>query len=93
MFKSGLLKWSGAALAIMLLGLLQAAPAFAANGSVAYAYDALGRISTASYDTGVCVIYNYDAAGNRTAQTVKVGTTGATGYWGCFNWNAANWGT
>ena len=80
-------------LAITLIGLLQATLAFAANGSVVYSYDALGRISNASYDTGVCIIYNYDAAGNRTAQTVRVSGSGATGYWGCFIWNSALWGT
>jgi hypothetical protein len=32
-------------------------PVHAANGSVAYTYDALGRVTTASYDTGVCIIY------------------------------------
>lgn len=62
----------------------------AANGSVGYTYDALGRVTTASYDTGVCVIYAYDANGNRTSQTIKVGTgatpTWGTGVWGCFNW-------
>ncbi len=36
----------------------------AANGSVEYAYDALGRVSSVSYDTGVIVIYTYDANGN-----------------------------
>ena len=93
MLKFRCLKWRVVVLAIVLLRQFEVGTAFAANGSVAYAYDALGRVSTASYDTGVCVIYSYDAAGNRTAQTVRVSTTGATGYWGCFNWNAALWGT
>jgi YD repeat-containing protein len=61
--------------------------AYAANGSVAYTYDPLGRVTTASYDTGVCVIYSYDANGNRLSQTVNVTTGGTTGVWGCFNWN------
>lgn len=68
----------------------------AANGSVAYTYDALGRVTTASYDTGVCIIYSYDPNGNRLSETIKVTTTGATGVWGCFNWNAsggAKWGS
>lgn len=71
-------------------------PAEAANGSVAYTYDALGRVTTASYDTGVCVIYTYDANGNRLSETISVTAAGATGVWGCFNWNAsggAKWGT
>ena len=48
--------------------------AAAANGSVTYTYDALGRVTTASYDTGVIVIYTYDANGNRTQQTINVNT-------------------
>ena len=67
----------------------------AANGSVAYAYDALGRVTTASYDTGVCIVYTYDANGNRLSETINVTASGATGVWGCFNWNAsggAKWG-
>ncbi len=68
-------------------------PTWAANGSVVYTYDPLGRLTTASYDTGVCVIYSYDANGNRLSQIVRVGSgTGGTGYWGCFNWGQANWG-
>lgn len=59
----------------------------AANGSVAYTYDALGRVTTASYDTGVCIIYSYDPNGNRLSETINVTTAGATGVWGCFNWN------
>lgn len=70
-------------------------PAYAANGSVAYTYDALGRVTTASYDTGVCIVYKYDANGNRLSETINVTAAGATGVWGCFNWNAsggAKWG-
>jgi YD repeat-containing protein len=62
----------------------------AANGSVAYTYDALGRVTTSSYDTGVCIIYSYDPNGNRLSETVNVGVGGATtwggGTWGCFTW-------
>jgi len=76
----------------LLLALLAMHPASAANGSVAYTYDALGRVTTASYDTGVCVIYTYDANGNRLSQTVNVNTgnapTWGTGVWGCFQWTA-----
>ena len=69
--------------------------AHAANGSVAYTYDALGRVTTASYDTGVCLIYSYDPNGNRLSETINVTTSGTTGVWGCFNWNASGgalWG-
>ena len=53
---------------LMFLGLVVAAasgPALA--GSVAYTYDTLGRLSTATYGTGVVITYSYDAAGNRTS--------------------------
>ena len=50
----------------------------AANGSVTYTYDALGRITTAAYDTGVIVIYTYDSNGNRLSQTINVNTATLT---------------
>jgi len=49
-----------------------AGAAFSATGAVVYTYDALGRITTASYDTGVIIIYTYDANGNRQSQVVNV---------------------
>ncbi len=63
--------------------------AFAANGSVVYTNDALGRITTSSYDTGIVVIYTYDANGNRTAQTINVNTNGLV--WGAGNWDQTLW--
>lgn len=57
---------------VMLLG---SETSHAANGSVVYTYDALGRVTTASYDTGVIVIYTYDANGNRTQQVINVNTS------------------
>lgn len=60
------------AAALGLLTFLAAAPVGAANGSVVYTYDALGRVLTASYDTGVIIIYGYDANGNRTQQVINV---------------------
>lgn len=83
---------------ILAIGLSLTAvhPGQAANGSVAYTYDSLGRVTTASYDTGVCIIYTYDANGNRLSETINVTASGSTGVWGCFNWNAsggAKWGS
>jgi hypothetical protein len=46
--------------------------AHAANESVAYTYDALGRVTTASYDTNVCIVYTYDPNGNRLSETINV---------------------
>jgi YD repeat-containing protein len=78
---------------VAALGLWAIKATLAANGAVAYTYDALGRVTTARYDTGVCVIYTYDANGNRLSETVNVstGSTGVwnTGVWGCFNWTQA----
>lgn len=67
--------------------------AHAATGSVTYSYDALGRVTSANYDTNVCILYSYDANGNRLTETINVTTAGTTGVWGCFNWNSgAKWG-
>jgi uncharacterized protein RhaS with RHS repeats len=68
---------------------------YAANGSVAYTYDALGRVKTVSYDTGVCIIYTYDPNGNRLSEVIRVSASGGVGVWGCFNWNSSGgavWG-
>jgi YD repeat-containing protein len=71
--------------------------AVAANGSVTYTYDTLGRVATATYDTGVIVIYSYDANGNRTQQVINVNTGNLTwtmtatpctsNCWGAGLWN------
>jgi YD repeat-containing protein len=46
--------------------LLTAQAGFAQTGTTAYAYDALGRVITATNTNGFTVTYTYDAAGNRT---------------------------
>jgi len=61
---------------IVFLALLCAAPVQAqstppAQNSVAYRYDALGRLIEVRYPNGRVVTYSYDKAGNRT--TVVVG--------------------
>jgi YD repeat-containing protein len=65
--------------ALALVGNAIAGPALAANGSVVYTYDALGRVLTMSYDTGALVFYTYDANGNRLSQTIN--TNAATLTW------------
>lgn len=76
--------------ALVLLSALAMQRVFAANGSVSYTYDALGRVSSMSYDTGVCVAYTYDPNGNRLSETISVGNGSSsvwnTGVWGCFRW-------
>lgn len=76
----------------ILLGIGTFNAARAANGSVAYTYDALGRVTMVSYDTGVCILYSYDANGNRLSETIRVSSAGTTGVWGCFRWGQALWG-
>jgi len=76
----------------LLLASWSGGAARAANGSVAYTYDALGRLITASYDTGVCIAYSYDPNGNRLSEKILVVSPSSTGVWGCFNWNGAKWG-
>ncbi len=63
---------------IVFLALLCAAPASVqaqstppAQNSVAYRYDALGRLIEVRYPNGRVVTYSYDEAGNR--KTVVVG--------------------
>lgn len=65
---------------LILLGACFTFPvsSMAANGAIVYTYDALGRVLTASYDTGIIVIYAYDSNGNRTQQIVNINTTNLT---------------
>lgn len=62
---------SGSTLTSGFLAILLSMPISA--GSITYAYDVLGRLTTATYSTGVVITYSYDASGNRTS----VVTTGA----------------
>jgi|EndMetStandDraft_5_1072996.scaffolds.fasta_scaffold132313_2 YD repeat-containing protein len=96
MSQSTITKWlsiSALVTAIVSIGALGSDTVLAANGSVVYTYDALGRLSTASYDTGVCIAYTYDANGNRLSEKILVTSSSSTGVWGCFNWNNAKWGS
>ena len=73
------------------LGLLLAGIPAVVNASVSYTYDDAGRIVTALYDNNVCVLYAYDANGNRTTQTVSASGAPGTPTWGtdvlgCFRW-------
>jgi YD repeat-containing protein len=71
---------------------LSCTPANAANGSVTYTYDALGRVTSVSYDTGVVIIYTYDANGNRTQQVINVNTSTMKWDNSPTPWSAAVWG-
>jgi len=41
--------------------------------SVSYSYDAMGRLTGASYNNGSTITYAYDAAGNRTSVVTNTG--------------------
>lgn len=58
-------------IAILIGTSLGAYPALA-DEHVTYAYDALGRIVSATYTNGKTINYTYDAAGNR-AQVIISG--------------------
>lgn len=73
-----------------ILSLLLSTPSIA---SVLYTYDDNGRIMSALYDNGVCVVYAYDANGNRLSQTTLPAgsantSTWGTGTYGCFKWSS-----
>ncbi|MEN3289375.1 MAG: hypothetical protein V7634_3675 [Bradyrhizobium sp.] len=64
-------------LAPALVGVLAASDAVQADGSVTFGYDQTGRVSSAAYDNGLCVVYAYDQAGNRTAQSFATSSASA----------------
>lgn len=50
-----------------------AGAAHAAPGSATYTYDALGRLTQVTYDTGTTIVFTYDAVGNRTSRVITLG--------------------
>ncbi|MEL7312626.1 MAG: Ig-like domain-containing protein [Pseudomonadota bacterium] len=63
------------AVLLLFIGSLSSTLSFAAE-SVSYEYDALGRLEKVTRDDGtntIEIVYEYDAAGNRTARTVGSG--------------------
>lgn len=72
--------------------ILLSSTSYAASTTTAYTYDEVGRLVTALYGDGVCVIYDYDAAGNVEERRVQTGSlTGAqwgSVPWGCFRWSS-----
>lgn len=78
-------------LAVIFVGALGGESAQAASASVQYTYDPLGRVSTALYDNGVCVVYSYDANGNRTSQTNTAGNGVPPMIWGTSVWGCVPW--
>jgi hypothetical protein len=72
-----------------LISMFASSAASAANGSVAYTYNSLGRLTTASYDTGVCLVHTYDAGwspANRDRKRRLRWASMAMLHWGAANW-------
>jgi len=67
------------------IGILQA------NSSTLYTYDNTGRVISALYDNSVCMVYQYDANGNRTSEIVTNAGTGNTPQWGVGNYGCFRW--
>jgi YD repeat-containing protein len=88
-FNSGNLRKT--VIAVMLLDFACVGRVQAATASVSYGYDQLGRLATALYDEGTCIVYVYDASGNRTAQTNTTAGTPNTATWGTGTWGCAAW--
>ena len=64
---AGPIGWVRSLVFALAVGLLAGSTAYA--GGVAFGYDSLGRVISATYTNGVTLLYHYDAAGNRTALT------------------------
>ena len=92
MFVSGRI-WISGGIWTLIATLLTLNAPNAATGAVTYAYDALGRLVTATYDTGVCIAYTYDPVGNRLSETIQVPSPTGTGIWNCSTWDSTTWGT
>lgn len=73
-------------LAALVLTSLGIAGATRAASSISYGYDQVGRVTTASYDNGLCVIYTYDANGNRTMQSYSTPSSSSSQNWGSGVW-------
>jgi YD repeat-containing protein len=82
-----------AVMAISVVALFGILNPISASAYAYYGYDPAGRLATALYDNGVCVVYTNDANGNRTSQTSTISgppemARWGTGTWGCFSWTA-----
>jgi YD repeat-containing protein len=63
----------------LIAGMATATLASAALASSAtYTYDALGRVTQVTYDSGTTIVYTYDPATNRTTQTITCGSLGCS---------------
>jgi YD repeat-containing protein len=58
--------------------------------SSVYGYDPDGRLTTGLYETTRCVVYSYDANGNRLSQLSTTKTVSPPA-WGAASWNAFTW--
>lgn len=71
---NGALHMKVANFAVLALFTLCCSQVFAASAS--YTYDALGRVTSVTYDNGTVITYTYDSTGNLTNKTVTCGAGG-----------------
>ena len=61
-----------------------------AEGGISYRYDRSGRLTAVLYDNGLCIVYTYDASGNRLSQVTSSAQASppiwGSATWGCFQW-------
>ncbi len=78
----------GTASILAILGvLIFQEPALAAF----YTYDQLGRLTSVRYENGVCVVYSYDATGNRISQSNLASGSPESLVWGSGAWGCTHW--
>jgi len=65
--------WLGVLASLVLLLVCLGAATLAHAGTVAYTYDAAGRLTAAHYGAGKSITFSYDAAGNLLQRTVDDG--------------------
>lgn len=81
-----MLSWF-AGLAILMTGVVSAP---AASSLTVHHYDPAGRLTTTLYDNKTCIVYAYDANGNRTSQRTAAEPSSPQ-FWGALTWGANDW--
>jgi hypothetical protein len=82
---------AGALLVLSALALLGCSVASSANDAPSPTSTQRARLTAALPGNDPCIVYTYDANGNRSSQTITVSggamtPTWGTGVWGCFKW-------
>jgi hypothetical protein len=76
---------------LLVLSLLGFLVPDGAKASVFFGYDPLGRLTTALYDNGLCIVDAYDANGNFTSQINYPAPPPTRAQWGSPSWGSFTW--